>query len=40
MNTRKIYIESPLKALYKNRFFKDLELNRDDGLRPYIELKE
>jgi len=40
MRTRKIFIDPPSKAFYKNRFFTDSELNRDDCLRPYIELKE
>jgi hypothetical protein len=40
MKTRKIYIDPPSKAFYENRFFTDSELNRDDCLRPYIELKE
>ena len=40
MKTRKIYIDPPSKAFYKNRFFTDSELNRDDCLRPYIELKK
>ncbi len=40
MITRKIYIDPPSKAFYGNRFFTDSELNRDDCLRPYINLKE
>ena len=36
---RKVFIDPPSKAFYKNRFFEDSELNRDDCLRPYINLK-
>jgi len=37
---RKVYIDPPSKAFYQNRFFEDAELNRDNCLLPYINLKE
>ncbi len=40
MTTRKIYIDPPSQAFYRNRFFTDSELNRDECLRPYISLRE
>jgi len=37
---RKIFIDPPSKAFYKNRFFTDSELNRDHCLQPYITWKK
>lgn len=40
MTIRQIFIDPPSEAFYGNRFFTDSELNRDECLRPYIELKK
>lgn len=40
MIVRRVYIDPPSRAFYENRFFMDSELNRDECLRPYINLKK